>query len=288
MLEKFTYTNNFNEVLEFGKDNLFVNENDLRDFAWEITSRNDKISGFKKGIVSKTIPVILKCDTEEDGILLRNRLFEVFEKDVLAGKHGKIQIGDYYMRCYITGSKKTQYLINDSYMLISLTVQTDLPAWIKETTLIYNQDIEIIDTHLDYPYDFAYDFKNGITTTKINNNDFVDSNFVITIFGYVENPTLYIGGHRYTVNTTVDLGEYLTIDSVNKTIVLTKATDGEQVNCFNERGKDSYIFKKIPVGESDITSPNPQISFSITLLEERSEPRWILKKGVNQSGFDLH
>ena len=105
MLEKFQYTNSVNETLEFGKGCLFVNKNDLRDFAWKITSKNDRISGFKKGIVKKTVPVILKCSSESEGIELRNKMFEVFEKDVLANKHGKIQIGDYYLRCFITGSK---------------------------------------------------------------------------------------------------------------------------------------------------------------------------------------
>ena len=36
MLEKFTYTNNLGETLEFGKDCFFVNENDLRDFTSSI------------------------------------------------------------------------------------------------------------------------------------------------------------------------------------------------------------------------------------------------------------
>ena len=273
MLERFIYTNSFNETLEFGKDCLFVNENDLRDFAWNVTSKNDKISSFKKGIVSKTIPVVLKCNSEAEGIHMRNKLFEVFEKDILAKKHGKIQIGDYYLRCYITSSKKTQYLNHMNHMVVSLTVQTDLPEWIKETTTVYGVNTESADVFLDYSYDHPYDFKNELVNSKINNTGFVESNFIITIFGEVQNPTLYIGGHEYTVNVIVNEGEYLTIESINKTIVLTK-TNGEQVNCFNSRNKDSYIFEKIPAGISTITSPNQKIYFNITLLEERSEPKW--------------
>lgn len=273
MLEKFTYTNSFNETLEFGKDCLFVNENDLHDFTWGVTSKNNKISSFKKGIVSKTIPVVLKCDSEAEGVDLRNRLFEVFEKDVLAKKHGKLQIGDYYLRCYVTGSKKTQYLINKNHMLVSLTVQTDLPEWIKETTSMFNVSAGSNFLYLDYPHDYPFDFRNEYASLQINNTNFVESNFIITIFGEVQNPSLFVGGHEYTVNAVVNAGEYLTIDSVNKTIVLTKA-NGEQVNCFNKRNKESYIFKKIPSGVSQITSVNQGMQFNITLLEERSEPKW--------------
>ena len=273
MLEKFTYTNHMNEVLEFGKDPLFVNENDLRDFAWDITSKNNRISGFKKGVVSKTIPVILKCYSEADGIELRNRLFEVFEKDVLAMRYGKIQIGDYHLRCYITESKKAQYLIHKNYMVVSLTVKTDHPNWIKETVTTHTMDSTSVEPYLDYPFDYPHDFKNGLMGGNINNLDFMPSNFIMTIYGDISNPTLYINQHKYSVDVVIGSGEYLTIDSINKTILLTKQ-NGEQVNCFSARCKDSYIFQKIPAGISGITSEHESIKFNITLLEERSEPKW--------------
>lgn len=274
MFEKFIYTNHVNESLEFGTGGLYVNQNDLRDFAWDITSKNDKISGFKKGIVTKTLPVIIKCHTEAEGLALRNRIFEVSEKDVLANKHGKIKIGNYYLRCFITGSKKTEYLIHKSYMLTELTVTTDFPAWIKETKTSFGTQSGGTEEFLDFFYDFPFDFKNGLVNNEINNTDFVASNFIITIYGYISNPTLYIAGHEYTVNVDVEAGEYLTIDSVNKEIKLTK-NDGTVVNCFNNRNRDSYIFEKIPSGVNEIMSPSQNITFDITLLEERSEPKWI-------------
>lgn len=273
MLERFLYTNSFGETLEFGKDCLFVNENDLRDFAWDITTKNDRISGFKKGIVAKTIPIILKCDSEADGVALRNRLFEVFEKDILAKQHGKIHIGEYYLRCYITGSQKTQYLINKNHMLVTLTVQTDAPEWVKESTIHYSVDTTRNEPYLDFSFDYPYDFRNELVNGGMYNTNLVASNFILTISGFVQNPELFIGGHRYVVNVTVGTYETLTIDSSKKTIILTKANK-EQVNCFNERNRESYIFEKIPSGYNSITSPNGQFSFSLTLLEERSEPKW--------------
>ena len=273
MLEKFTYTNNLGETLEFGKDCLFVNENDLRDFAWDIINKNDRISGFKKGIVSKTIPIIIKCDYEAEGVALRNRLFEVFEKDVIAKKHGKIHIGNYYLQCYITGTKKAQYLTNRNYMVVSATVRTDIPDWVKETTI--ERKMPSLDStgFLDYPYDYQFDFQNQFVNTSIINDGLVPSNFILKIEGFVNNPSLYIGGHKYSVNTTVNDGEILVIDSLNKTIVLNK--DGVLVNCFKDRNKYSYIFEKIPTGVSTISSPDEQLKFSLTLFEERSEPKWI-------------
>lgn len=275
MLESFKYINHVGEMLEFGVNSLFANENDLRDFSWSVNSKNDKISGFYKGIVTKTIPIIMKCKTAEDGAALKNRIFEVFDKDVLAMQHGKIIIGDYYLKCFITDSVKSSYLINKGLMLLEITAQTDFPEWIKETTTAFRPDAaaEGESVFLDFAYDFIYDFKNGLSTGVLNNTNFVDSNFRIVIYGEVSNPTLFIDGHEYSVDVDIAKGEFLTIDSVNKTIVLTKK-DGQQVNCFNKRNKDSYIFKKIPSGMITTNSPNDNISFDITLLEERSEPKW--------------
>lgn len=273
MLEKFQYINHMNETLDFGKDKLFVNENDLRDFSWEVTSKNDRISGFKKGIVSKTIPIILKCKSEEEGLALRNKLFEVFEKDVLAVKHGKIIIGDYFLKCFVIKSQKSDYLIHNSYMKISVGISTDFPYWIKETTSTFNYGGGGEGTNLDFNRDFPSDYTSNLIGKQLNNTNFVATNFKIMIYGICENPSVTIAGHVYNVDTAIEANEYLTIDSVAKTIILTH-TDGTQENCFNKRNRDSYIFEKIPAGVSNV-SASGSFKFDVVLLEERGEPKWI-------------
>ena len=61
MIEKARYVNHMNEVIEFGANGIYINENDLHDFAWTATSMNDKISSFKMGIVKKSLPVVFAC-----------------------------------------------------------------------------------------------------------------------------------------------------------------------------------------------------------------------------------
>lgn len=273
MLEQLKYTNHMNEVLEFGKGQLFINENDLRDFTWGITNKNDRISGFKKGIVSKTIPIILKCDSEEEGLLLKNKLFEVFEKDILAVKHGKIIIGDYYLKCFVTESKKTEYLNHKNYMKIKVKVSTDFPHWVRETQSTFNYGESVGGAYLDFIRDFPYDYMSSLIGKQLSNTNFVPTNFKINIYGACENPRITIAGHDYEIFKSVGANEYLTIDSVNKTIVLTR-TDGTIENCFHKRNKDSYIFEKIPMGVHNV-SANSNFKFDIVLLEERGEPKWI-------------
>lgn len=273
MIEQLKYINHMNEVLEFGQDKLFINKNDLRDFTWKITSKNDRISGFTKGIVTKTIPIILKCGSEKEGITLRNKLFEIFEKDVLALKHGKLIIGDYYLKCYVTESKKSDYFLHKNYMKLTLKVSTDFPYWVKETSSTFNYGQSKVEGDLDFNRDFPFDFMSSLIGKKLSNTNFVPTNFKINIYGACENPRITIAGHDYEVKTSVGANEYLTIDSVNKTIVLTHV-DGTKENCFNKRNKDSYIFEKIPVGSFNVSSNN-SFKFDVVLLEERGEPRWI-------------
>lgn len=273
MLEQLKYTNHKNETLEFGKGKLFVNENDLHNFKWTVISKNDRISGFKKGIVTKTIPIILKCDSIEEGIKLRNRLFEVCEKDVLAVKHGRLVIGDYYLKCYVTESKKTDYLIHNGYMKITAKISTDFPYWVKETTHTFGYGVGQVGTNLDFNRDFPSDYSSNLLGKQLNNTGFVPTNFRMVIYGACETPGITVGGHLYEVAASVAANEYLTIDSINKTIVLTH-TDGTKENCFNLRNRDSYIFEKMPVGSSNV-AVNNDFKFDIVLLEERSEPKWI-------------
>lgn len=223
--------------------------------------------------MKKTIPVVIKCDSEKEGIEIRNQLFETLEKDVLATKHGKIVIGDYYMKCFAIASTKSSYLMNDNYMVVNLKITTDFPYWIKETTMTFGIMGQNVGTNLDFKRDAPWDYTSNLLGNSLNNTSFVETDFRLTIHGICNKPCVTIGGHEYSVNVLLQEGEYLTIDSVEKTIVLTRA-DGTTENCFKHRNKDSYVFKKIPSGMSNVATSGSFI-FDIVLLEERSEPKWI-------------
>ena len=281
MFEQIKFMNHINEVMEWGKNGTFVNYNDLHDYSWDFTSDNNKISSFKMGIVKKTIPIIICCDSEEQGVLMKNMLMEYAEKDVLALQHGKIIIGDYYLKCYITGSKKGKYLESKGYLTATLTVTTDYPQWVKESTVSFRTDGSVVTNtpqetsakrNFDFNYDFPYDYTSGMRNKTLNNTGFVGTNFKLIIFGAAVNPAVHIAGHTYKVNCEVQAGEHLTIDSLSKTVILTRV-DGTEVNEFNHRNRASYIFKEIPSGNNAVTWDG-DFGFDVVLLEERSEPKW--------------
>jgi hypothetical protein len=277
MLEQIKFENHIKESMDWGSCGIYVNYNDLHDYSWNYTSDNNKISAFNKGIVKKSIPVIIACSSEEEGIAMKNRLLEICEKDVLAMQHGKIVIGDYFLKCFITGSKKKKYLMHKGYLETTLTLTTDFPQWVKESTVTFGvmgsgSGIEEGKRNFDFNFDFPFDYASEMTNKKVNNTGFVPSNFKLVVYGACINPSVHIAGHTYQVNVEVGEGEYLTIDSLEKTIILTKY-DGTTQNCFNNRNRDSYIFEKIPSGDNVVTWEG-NFGFDVILLEERSEPKW--------------
>lgn len=282
MYEKIQFVNHLNETLSVGENNkVFVNENDLRSYDWEVVSTGSKITSFDKGITSKKVPLrIIGEDLEEKNKILNN-IFQLFEKDVLTMKSGKVIVGDYYLKCYVTASSKKNYLKKaERYTEDEITVTTDYPWWTREIKYSYTvgdvppPEGEIITTkrNLDYNYDYPIDYMSNRGSRALYNTAVVDSNFKLILYGPCVNPQVKISGHIYKVNIELIATEYVVIDSVNKTIIKHNYV-GEDINVFSLRYKDSYIFERIPAGENMLIWDG-SFRFDLVLFDERSEPVW--------------
>lgn len=281
--EVLKYVNHLNETLSIGEDNkVFVNENDLRDYAWSLVSSSNKISGFKKEITEKTMPLRIIGDDAEERNKILNELFELGEKDVLTAKSGKLWIGDYYLKCFITASTKKNYLKKSSrYVADEIKITTDYPWWTREITHSYIvgdmplPDGQIVTTkrNLDFNFDFDVDFLSNEGARTLYNPSVVNSNFKMVIYGPVVDPIITINNHIYKLNLELVATEYVTIDSVAKTIIMHHY-DTTDTNEFNNRDKENYIFQKIDAGYNTLIWDGT-FRFDLTLYDERSEPVWI-------------
>lgn len=275
MKENLKYVNHLNEVYEFSQEDSYVFESDLHDYSWGVIQKNNKISGFARGLTKKQIPILLHCRDESRGFELRNKLFELTEKDVIAEKPGRLMMNGYYLLCYVTAATKTDYLYRKRFMKIGLEITVEWPFWRRETTTSYMPTSGGEDPSYccDFPFDFPHGYASSVSTASVLNRNFVSSEFRLIIYGDCVNPQITIDNHTYKVNCTVNTGEYLTIDSSAKTIILT-TVNGEEINKFSSRDKTDYIFERIPSGES-VLAWNGNFGFDLTLIEERSEPKWI-------------
>lgn len=270
MLDKLTYISNIGSVIKFGDpdSHILINTNNFRDYNWSTSQSYKRISNFSKGIVNKTLPVLIYG---QDVKSIADNLFEIVENDILLKKYGKIYSNDYYMQGYFTGINKVNYTA-DGFLSLELTFVTDRPYWIKETSYQYRPDM-IEGEGYSYPYDYPYDYLSSTGSQDIVNPSFTEQNMQIIIYGACTNPIVIIDAHEYGLDVDIDDNEYATINTAEKTITLTKE-DGTVENIFNSRNRDYYIFKKIASGQHSV-SVLPSTNVDITILEERSEPKWL-------------
>ena len=271
MLEKFKHVNSKNEVLDFLSLNIFANSNDLRDYQWDYTENYNKITGFYKGIVSKSIPFVFYVDKEKANEI-KNKFYEHFDIDVLSNRQGYFVINDYKFYCYATKSAKSNYLENKRLLNIDLDITSDNPYWIKETTKSINFEKQNTSNALKYTFTYPFIYT-GMNSINFNNDNFVESDAIIRIFGFCDNPLITINNNVYQINITLSDGEYLEIDTENKTIY-RYSTVGDKTNIFNLRNKTYDVFKKIPSGVLNV-SANGNFKVDIVMIEKRGEPKWI-------------
>lgn len=270
MHEKITHTNSNNETLDFTALGILVNYNDLRDYEWGIKTKNDKITGFYKGVVKKTIPFVF-CVDEHEADEIKNRFYEHFEIDVLQKRKGYFEINGYKYYCFAVKSVKSNYLINKRYLRINVGIATDDSYWIKETS--YTADFSSSSARTVTKYPFTYPFTYSVPkTVNVVNDSFTDTDMIMRIYGRCTNPIINISDNTYQLYVTLNAEEYAEIDTFKKTI--TKySSNGVRSNIFNSRNKNYDTFRKIPQGSFDITTVGVE-KVDIVLIERRGEPRW--------------
>lgn len=273
MLEQLKYVNHLGETIEFGKKGIFANSNDLRNYEYTYDSSRNRAENFRKGVVTKTIPVVISAENKKKCTDLKNRLYEVCEKDIIAEQKGKLYIGDYYLECYVFSSAKSNYLDTDTTVNMSIKIVSDDSSWIREDIYRYAEDAKESESGKGYEYDYEYDYSisdSNISSIKVD--DIKDCDFVLTFYGGVVDPYIEIDKHRYSVHCTVGYDERLEINSKQGTVTLIKS-DGSTKNLFSKRNKESDAFQKIAPGEHIVFWG--KCSFDLAIRHERGEPKWI-------------
>ncbi|PWM21011.1 MAG: hypothetical protein DBX97_02870 [Collinsella tanakaei] len=107
----------------------------------------------------------------------------------------------------------------------------------------------------------------------INLDHYASCDYLLKIYGPAIDPAVTIGGIVRQVYTTLEAGQYLLIDSRDKTVKRV-FSDGAVLNEFNNRRRGTKsIFEPILPGMNEITWNNA-FGFELTLFIARSEPAW--------------
>lgn len=268
MLEKIKYVNHINEAIDFGKNGLYVNENELRAFDLSYDVYNNDIRNVRKEIRGKKLPIVV---VGSNRFATLDSILNVAEKDVIDGIPGRLYIGDWYIEGYILGTKPSGYTrrgsTNDELTFVSIS-----QFWMREKIYTFRHTERPDGDGLGYPYDYPYAYLSNVEVMSMINSFYSAADFIIKFYGPASNPQVTINDHVYAVDTEVGSGEFLTINSLKKTIILTE-NDGTEVNKFADRDTSSYVFEKIPSGTNSLAAGSAY-DFDVTLIEERRAPAW--------------
>jgi hypothetical protein len=137
-----------------------------------------------------------------------------------------------------------------------------------------HQEIDKSITKEDYPFDYPKDLMaKPIGVQRLNNDNDFASDFVMTIYGPVTDPSIVINNHTYGLRGNIDTNEHIIVDSDSQPPTIYKYSGDTVVNFFNNRNKEESIFEKIPNGLCDV-SWNNEFDFDIVLIDSRAEPLW--------------
>lgn len=274
------YQNSIGEIYSLQEFGVKIKNAKLHSYSWNVIERKHRfgaaVRDFKKDAIEYKIELRIS-GTDNRKKEIENILFEAFERDINTKRPGKLLYDDYYIECYITASETSP----DEYFGLkkTITAYCPYPFWIKETTYQYFPEppeavkYTELEEGIMFP-EFPFDFCTETGEEILNNPSFNDSNFIMTIYGFAENPQVSIAEHPYKVETTINEGEQLVINSLTHTVQKIGRL-GEITNLYNARGKIYSVFKKIPPGTNALQWSGG-FGVDIILFDERSEPKWSL------------
>lgn len=247
-----------------------------REWKYEATenvnTNRKKLERFYRTGISKKITLQIYADTKDEFDGIMNRLNEIADIDIIEQKPGKLWVGDYYLECYITELNPKDY--DDIFYTVDVdaTIEAFTSYWVNKSMHTFHSYGITSNYNKRYPGRYPYRYANGLKSNYLINPNYTPSNFQMIIYGPVVNPQVMVGNNTYLVNVVLEEGEYLLIDSRNKTI--TKfLKNGEKVNAYHNRQKGKEFFEKIRTGRQ-IVQWTGKFDFDIIVIEERSAPKW--------------
>ena len=174
---------------------------------------------------------------------------------------------------FATASVKTIDRDWSTYTVVGLTLKLISPAWVKEEPVTVLPVTTATDTaDKKYLGKYPYKYSEGGSVARFVNDTAAPAPMILKIFGACDNPSVYIGGNEYSVNTSISAGSYVIIDQRDKSIYRV-GQSGTRSNIFNLRKKSVDNFQYAPPGSLTV-SCSGQFACEVTFLTQRSEPEW--------------
>lgn len=280
---EFYYINHNGKKVDLSTYPYLFQSGDILDWSYSYDStegiRND-VSNFRKGIKEFSVQIAVMCDfsipideRREEWKTSVNTLLEILEEDILDEKEGKLYTDTgFYMNCMIISSAKSNWRMGFPFMFDTFKVLAKNPVWIKENLYHFDIGRNVESKGKRYAYGYGYMYGGQINNTSMINPHFYDTDFLLSIYGPVLNPVVYIGNIPYLVYSDIKKGERLEINSITGTVEKIRA-NGQSDDQFHFRQKEPSVFTKIKPGRQPVKWSG-NFAFDITLYERRSAAKW--------------
>ena len=273
------YENSAGEIIRFDEAPIVVQTTGLFDWQWNISAYDRAIRdggravAARRPVQDRTLVLDVFADTQADHNAAIDRLHNILEYDLCTLTPGKLWINDRYVRCFAYASVKTLDRDWSTYTVVGLTLKLISPAWVKEETVtVLPVSGNAAGDEKKYLGKYPYKYSEGGSVARFVNDTAAPAPMILKIFGACENPSVYIGGNEYSVNTSISAGSYVIIDQRNKSITRV-GQSGTRTNIFNLRKKSVDNFLYAPSGSLTV-SCSGQFACEVTFLTQRSEPEW--------------
>lgn len=272
------YVNHINEEIDLSSEWYLQNGDNLQSWQRSRTSLNGKTIAITPLAQQKTFALAMSS-RESNGLLLRDKLYDIVSVDADECKPGKLYMDDWYVTGYVSQSSISLHQYAQDVAMFDFVFESDDPYWTCEH---HFSSGDATNLGLDYPHDYPHDFGNALTRIEINNPDVVPSKFKLIIQKQCSNPSITIGNNNYQVDVNLEDGELLVIDTMTdgtKKTITKKSSSGVGTNVFRYRhgiqrkGSGSYIFEPIPSGIS-LVNWDGTFAWDLTIYERRLQRRW--------------
>lgn len=255
------YKNSRGETINFMRFPYRTVEADWFDASWE-----EENGGYETK---------MSIDVFGDRAEFKNNmesLYQIIAVDAEEDTYGRLYVNDTFLRCRIKTSEKSGWK-GYIYSEVELIFTAPVLSWVREKRKSFAVRQNTTSNGLNFPFNFPFNFassQKGQASWKIEHP--APSEFQMIVYGPCVNPRVLIDGYPYEVFTTLDVGDYMIIDSQSDT-VYKYLSNGTIQNLFHNRGLEYSIFEKIPSGLLNINWSG-DFGFDLTLFLERREAAW--------------
>lgn len=246
---------------------------DIRSAAWSYTLGGKRVTGLVRN--ARTVDVTVRSLTVQAAEAFRRAA----DGDTVNNTPGTFEADGWTQSCYIVAAKMEDVYSPSDYLAATFTAVLLDGCWRKAYTKSFVHEAAVVNTDLDYAYDYPHDLGIGTIPDEVDVEAIGGAPVSFVIYGAAVNPYITIGSNRYEVDVTVPAGGYLVVDGLKHTITLVDQ-NGNRTNSFDAglrgtgAGSGTYIFETLKPGINSVTWPSG-FGFDLTYYDEEAVPPWI-------------